>query len=263
MLHRWDALLTDLAAILGAGDPLLHRIAVLAAAATGSWLIARDSRAWPLPAGQRLSVLLAVGLGSMIGSAIPGLIAGGLVGDQVAFLAESRADAGAAFGGLLLLGPKTVVGGLLGGFAGAALFKRLARIPYDTSDAFARGACLLMVIGRLGCIAQHCCFGAPCPAWAGIDQGDGVPRWPVQVIEAAFQALLLVAIHLLHVRGLLPGRRLFIVFVAYGLARFGFEFLREPFGAPVLGLGFYHWLALLLAGVGAVELLRRARRTPG
>ena len=198
----------------------------------------------------------------MVGSALPGFLAGGLVGEQVAQVAELQADAGIAIGGLLLLGPKTLVGGLLGGFAGASLFKRFARIPYDTSDAFARGTCCLMVIGRLGCIAQHCCFGAECPPGWGIEQGDGIPRWPVQIVEAFLQAMILLVIMIAHHRDWWPGRRLFVVFLSYGLVRFGLEFLREPFGAVYLGLGFYQWLALALTVTGMAQIFKRSPQMP-
>src|SRR5437763_1011377 len=76
-----------------------------------------------------------------------------------------------------------------------ALFKRLAGIRYDTGDAIVRGTCLMMAVGRLGCIAAHCCFGIVVP-W-GVDCGDGRPRVPVQALEvAALFALLLVMNHL-------------------------------------------------------------------
>lgn len=254
--------MTDLAAILHAGNPVLHRVAVVTAAIVGGLVIARDSRPWPLTPEQRIGILIAVSLGSMLGSALPGFLAGGLVGEQVAQVAELQADAGIAIGGLLLLGPKTLVGGLLGGFAGVSLYKRLARIPYDTSDAFARGSCCLMVIGRLGCIAQHCCFGAACPPELGIEQGDGIPRWPVQIIEAILQAVILLVIMVAHHRGWWPGKRLFVVFLSYGLVRFGLEFLREPFGAVYFGLGFYHWLALALAVTGMAQIFKRSRQMP-
>lgn len=263
--RRHGTLLTDLAAILHAGDPLLHRVAVISAAVLGGAIIAYDSRRWPLKPQQRLGILMAVSLGSMLGSALPGFLAGGLIDEQLAHVAEMQADAGIVIGGLWLLGPKTLLGGLLGGFAGAAFSKRLAGIPYDTSDAFARGACCLMVIGRLGCIAQHCCFGAACPpTWAptwGIDQGDGIARWPVQIIEFTLQATLLFVIFIAHYRGWWSGRRLFVVFLCYGLMRFGLEFLREPFGAIFFGIGFYQWLALGLAVTGLIELLKRSRQT--
>lgn len=52
-------------------------------------------------------------------------------------------------------------------------------------------------------------------------------------------------------------RRLFLVFTSYGVIRFTLEFLREPLSDTYLGLGFYNWLALLLAAVGTYQLQKR------
>jgi hypothetical protein len=262
--------MTDIAAILGDGSAVAHRACVLAAGVLAGWLIARDSRCWPLPPLIRMNLLIVTALGGMIGAALPGLCAGGAAGGAVQALAESQADGLLSIGTVALMGPKTVMGGLLGGFLAIALFKRLTRVEHDTSDAFARGACVLMVVGRLGCVFQHCCFGcavqAPLPPWYGVQQGDGVLRHPVQLIELAAQGALLITIHLLHRRDLLAHRRLFLVFLAYGSARFALEFLREPLGATWFGLNLWQYLALVMAAIGGWQLIRRrdwTAKTPG
>jgi phosphatidylglycerol:prolipoprotein diacylglycerol transferase len=253
--------MTDIAAILGDGSAVAHRACVLAAGLLAGWLIARDSRAWPLPPLIRVNLLIVTALGGMIGAALPGLVAGGAVGGSVQALAESRADGLLSVGAVALMGPKTVMGGLLGGFLAIALFKRVTRVGLDTSDAFARGACVLMAVGRLGCVFQHCCFGcavqAPLPPWYGVQQGDGVLRHPVQLIELAAQGALLIVVLVLHRSDLLAHRRLFLVFLAYGLARFALEFLREPLGATWLGLDVWQYLALVMAAIGGWQLIRR------
>lgn len=253
--------LTDITAILGEGNEAGHRLCIIAAGLIGGWFIARDARAWPLPKLIRLNLLLVTALGGMLGSALPGLVAGGLVGDSVQALAESQADGLVSFGSVVLMGPKTVIGALLGGFFSIALFKRLTRITCDTSDAFARGMCLLMAVGRVGCVLQHCCFGAAIsltsPAWYGVHLGDGVLRHPTQGLELLVQACLAGVIFVLHARGALPHRRLFLAFLLYGSARFVLEFLREPLGATWLGLNLWQYLGLLLAGIGAWQLISR------
>lgn len=253
--------MTDIAAILADGNAIGHRVCVLAAGLIGGWFIARDARAWPLSPLIRINLLLVTALGGMLGSALPGLFAGGAVGGAVQALAESQADSLVSFGTVALLGPKSVIGGLLGGYVAIVLFKRLTRVDHDTSDAFARGMCLLMAVGRLGCVFQHCCFGCAVPTgtppWYSVQQGDGVLRHPTQLLELVIQAAIVVVVFVLHARGALPHRRLFLVFLLYGSARFALEFLREPLGATWLGINLWQYLGLLMATIGAWQLVRR------
>jgi prolipoprotein diacylglyceryltransferase len=81
----------------------------------------------------------------------------------------------------------------------------------------------------------------------------------VQAVEAAALFALFAWLQRLHRQGRLRDRRLFAFFLVYGLLRFVLEFLREPIAASILGLGFYQWLALLLAGIGGWQLAKRSR----
>lgn len=230
-------------AILSSGSRETYQVLVAISAVVGGWLIRRDSASWPVSPARRIAILSAAFVGSMIGCAIPAFLAGGIVGDATIFAR--------------LTTPKTVLGGILGGFVGVAALKLLIGDRADTSDAFARGGIAMMAIGRLGCIAQHCCYGRPGGGTLGWDQGDGVARVPVQVIEAACLVVLAAVIFACHHRGWLRGRLLFLLFAVYGSLRFGLEFLREPIASELFGIGFYQWIALLLAAVGAIQLRKR------
>ena len=227
-------------AILLTGSRLGYQVCVFVAALLGGWLIRRDSSAWSVLPGQRWIILLVAFCGAMIGCAIPAYCAGGIV-EEMAWAAP--------------LGPKTVLGGILGAFLFVAVFKRLSRNHADTSDAFARGSIAMMAVGRIGCVFQHCCYGKPA-SW-GIDLGDGILRVPVQYMEAAGLCAIFGLIVHLHRRNLCPGRRLFIVFTLYGALRFGMEFGREQIAAVFLGVGFYQWLALIVMLTGILQLLKR------
>jgi phosphatidylglycerol---prolipoprotein diacylglyceryl transferase len=231
-------------AILRSGNRGIYALAVVLSTALGAALIHRDSRSWPLSRRDRILVLAGVSLGALLGCAIPAFFAGGTI-EKLAWME--------------VVTPKTVLGGLLFGFLGAAVVKRAAGISYDTSDAFARGGCLLMAVGRLGCVAQHCCFGRPTDTFLGWDFGDGHPRWPVQAFEAVLLFGLFAGMEVLHRRRLLEHRRLFVLFAAYGFLRFGLEFLRELLAASWMGIGFYQWLALGVAGTGLFQIAVRTR----
>ncbi len=228
--------------ILAHGSPEAAALMLIPAFLLGGWLTRRDAREWPLPSHIRFGLFASVFAAGLAGCAIPAFLAGDLVG-SLAFL-EWR-------------GPKTILGGLLGGFLGAAAFKRLTGTAFDTSDAFARGTCLMMAVGRLGCVARHCCFGIEVPPWAGRDYGDGVARLPVQWIEATLVFALFLFLQRLHRHGRLKNRRFFVLLFAYGILRFLLEFLREPIAGATFGIGFYQWLALLVAAVGAFQIRKR------
>lgn len=226
--------------ILMAGSRLGYQICVIAAALIGGWLIRRDAATWPLSLPQRWIIMMVALGGAMIGCAIPAYYAGGLV-EKMAWS--------------VAIGPKTVLGGVLGAFLLVALYKRLTKNHADTSDAFARGTIAMMAIGRIGCILQHCCYGKAA-TW-GMNFGDGIPRVPVQYIEALGLFALLLLIQHLHRRNLWPGRRLFVVFALYGALRFTLEFWREEIANTYLGIGFYQWLALALMLVGLLQFAKR------
>ena len=231
--------------VLATGHPEARAALIVAAMIGGLALMLRDARSWPLSTRQRVGLFAAIIGGGFGGALALSHLAGGLVGQQI------------RSGGPT---PMTILGGLLAGFLSAALYKRWLVIRWDTSDAFARGTCLAMGIGRLGCHASHCCLGVPAvdPRW-GVDFGDGCPRVPIQLVEAALVLALLPVLTALHERDALPHRRLFLLFAAYGTLRFFLEFWREPMGYHVLGLGSYQWFAAGLAGVGLYQIAKRTR----
>src|ERR1043166_1848662 len=124
--------------VLSTGHHVLYSLAVFIAGVAGGILIIRDSKIWPLTKKDKISIFISVVSGCLIGCAIPAFIAG----DFVEWQAKHY-----------LIGPKTIIGGILSGFLFVAIYKKLAGITYDTSDAFIRGTALMMAIGRLGCVA--------------------------------------------------------------------------------------------------------------
>jgi prolipoprotein diacylglyceryltransferase len=247
--------------ILDAGSDFWHRVFVIAAAIVGGVCFWYDSRSWKLRSRDRILIIMVVAYGSIFGAAFPGFLASGAVGEQVSeffFEANARLE---GFWAASVYGPKTILGGLIFGFLGVAAFKKLFNITFDTSDAFARGVVATMFVGRLGCIAQHCCFGRETHTGFGIDQGDHVLRYPVQIMEAGFLFVLLVFVDYLQRKNLMHNRRLFLTFAIYGLGRFLLEFLREPVAKPILGIGFYQWLALCLLGIAIFQMTKRHAAT--
>jgi len=245
--------------ILESGDSTWHRVFVLSAAFIGGALIRYDAKSWALDFYQKAMIFCIVAIGSMMGAILPAYYAGAYVGDFFSDVSSFGAVQGTPFLIESLLGPKTILGGFLLGFFLVAVYKRIAAIHFDTSDAFARGTCLMMAIGRLGCIVQHCCFGRVVHPQLGFDFGDGQSRFPVQALESFLLVVLFGVLSYFHQKNLYRGRRLFIFFSCYGVARFFLEFLRESIAKVYLGLGYYQWLALVLLGVGLWQIFKRER----
>ncbi len=192
-------------------------------------------------------------------SVIAGAVVGGLVGSRVLGLLEQMPRVGIAWGQVLMPGGgKTIVGGLLGGWAGVELVKAARGIRSRTGDLFAVPLCVGIAVGRVGCLLAGLpddtygkATGLP---WA-VNFGDGVGRHPTQAYEIVFLALLGV---LLHELGSRPHREgaVFRWFMAgYLVWRVGVEFLKPQ---PLVGgLDAIQWACLAgLVWLG-VEWARR------
>lgn len=159
------------------------------------------------------------------------------------------------------LGGKTIVGGLLGGWAGIEIAKKRLGLTSSTGDLFVWPLAAGTAIGRLGCfftgLSDHTYGIATRLPW-GVDFGDGLARHPTQLYESAF-ALLLAATLQLAARGrsLPSGARFRLYYAGYFAFRFLVEFLK-PRETPLAGLSAIQFACL--AGILlAVASLRRLR----
>jgi phosphatidylglycerol:prolipoprotein diacylglycerol transferase len=147
----------------------------------------------------------------------------------------------------LLLGGRTWLGALLGGYLGVELAKRPLGITRSTGDGFALALPLGEAVGRLGCFFAGCCYGLPTTLpWAVWQHGAW--RHPTQLYSAA-AALALFAL-MWRIRDRLPreGDLFKLYLFLYAATRFGLEFLRdhgphEPLLSPA------QWLCLAAMGV--------------
>lgn len=231
--------------LLATGHPGARVVLLVAAMICGVAVMLADARRWPIRHRERTGLFVVVFAGGLVGAYVPAFFAGGLV--------RERVSTGRGV-------PMSILGGLAFSFLGVAAYKKAVGLRWDTSDAFARGTCLMMAIGRLGCHASHCCPGVKMAgSGLGVDFGDG-PRLPIQLVEAGLMFGLFGLLSALEARDLFQHRRLFLFFAAYGVLRFGLEFWREPMGARWAGLGAYHWFALALVAMGTFQMARRTRR---
>jgi phosphatidylglycerol:prolipoprotein diacylglycerol transferase len=191
-------------------------------------------------------------------------LGGAFLGAKLAYLgAEGWLVAAGDHRWIHWLTGKSVTGALLGGFVAVELVKRIVGYTKPTGDKFALIVPLGIMIGRLGCLTHGCCQGIPCELGPFSTHGpDGAANWPAVPVEILFNLGAFTAVLLLRRAGRFPGQLFHLYLIAYGLFRFGHEFLRAT-PKPFLGLSGYQIIAALLAVVGIVAYRVRARQKRG
>jgi len=149
----------------------------------------------------------------------------------------------------------SVAGGLVGAIAAVEVYKRIRGIEGSTGAAFAGSFAAGVMVGRLGCLFAGLAdrtYGTPTSMPWAVDLGDGVGRHPVQLYESAAMLVFLLA----YVAGLAARapwavrRGFYVLCIAYGAQRFGWEFLK-PYPSLAGPFNLFHGLsvALILYGV--------------
>ena len=189
---------------------------------------------------------------------IVGAVFGGAAGSKLLAWVESAQHYWTARGDLaVVLGGKTIVGGLLGGWAGVEIVKKHLGVRTNTGDLYVFPLVLGMCVGRVGCfltgLPDHTCGVHTSVPW-GVDFGDG-PRHPAQLYEIAF--LLLTAMLLLFRShsAAFTGELFRLFMFAYLAFRFGVEFLK-PSNKPFAGLSAIQIACLAGAAWCVISLVR-------
>ncbi len=177
---------------------------------------------------------------------------------------------GPSFTWFRLLGGKTIVGGILGGWAGVELVKAAQKITQSTGDAFVLPLAVGTAIGRIGCfltgLSDHTYGVATRLPW-GVDLGDGVRRHPTALYESAFAGIYAALWLFVRHRLRLPPGAAFRLYVAVYLSfRFLIEFIK-PRETAILGLSAIQIASLAgavfaLSGFRAILRARSLSRLP-
>lgn len=134
----------------------------------------------------------------------------------------------------------TSFGGLFGGALGVLIYSKLKHFhPLQLLDAIGVPMLVASAIGRIGCLLNGCCYGHACltspPGVVLHDAHGGILRGPhgegfflpAQLIDSALALVGAVVISRLERRPNWPrGLTVGLTFVAYGLARFIYEYFR-------------------------------------
>jgi phosphatidylglycerol---prolipoprotein diacylglyceryl transferase len=183
----------------------------------------------------------------------------------------------------VLLGGKTIVGGLIGGLIAVELVKQAMGIRRSTGDLYAPALAVAIAIGRIGCLLTGVAddtSGTPTSLPWGMDLGDGVPRHPTQIYEIVVLAAMVVPLWRLARRTmavaattgvdaappqatvLCEGDAFKAFMVAYMALRVAVDFAK-PYPAVFLGLGVLQWAAVVTIAWYAPDIRRWLSGTPG
>lgn len=160
---------------------------------------------------------------------------------------------------------KSILGGLLFGYAGVELGKKWLGYSEPTGDRFAMVVPIGIALGRIGCLFHGCCQGRVCPtSWYTVTDATGKARWPAAQAELIFNLGILLVLVALRRVTVFRGQLFHLYLIAYGAFRFVHEFARDT---PRVGSGLtgYQGVALTLVAFGLFRFRQRAiewRRNP-
>ena len=153
---------------------------------------------------------------------------------------------------------KSVIGALLGGYAGVEIAKYFLKYKQFTGDYFAQVVPLSIALGRMGCLFYGCCQGRICSSssWFTLTDPQGYPRFPSVPLEIGFNLLMALLFFIFRKRRWLTNQHFHLYLITYGLFRFFHEFVRDT--PLILGTftGYQMW-ALILIGFGTLRFYQR------
>ena len=142
---------------------------------------------------------------------------------------------------------KSIVGGLIGGYIGVMIGKKVLNIKEKRfGNQIAPAVALGMAVGRIGCFLIVCCYGIETNLPIGIDFGDGINRIPTQLIEMAFCLILFGYLFYKQKteKELQPGILFYDLILYYFIFRFLIEFIRGT-EKNILFLSIYQIISIL------------------
>lgn len=209
--------------------------------------------------------MLYLTLWSYAASFVGGALLYGAIHWQLLFRALSRIGKQpfhVVFDGLLqVFGGSVFYGGLIGVILTLLICLKKWKLSRRYADVAAIGMPLFHFFGRIGCFLGGCCFGIESHFGfvyhnAPIEIANGVRRFPVQLLEAAFNLCLVLLFSYMLRRGRRKGQLLNAYLYAYPTFRFFDEFLRgDDYRGFLWGLSTSQWISLLLIAGNTVFLL--------
>jgi phosphatidylglycerol:prolipoprotein diacylglycerol transferase len=144
---------------------------------------------------------------------------------------------------------------LIGGITAALIYIRKNKLDFfEVTDILVPSILLFFTFGRIGCFFAGCCYG--CIAdWGIALPSHGIePLIPVQLFEAGFTFLVMIAVLVFRPERKCTGALLPLYLIVYAIGRFVLEFFRGDIGRGVFILSTSQWISLLILPAGVILL---------
>lgn len=161
-----------------------------------------------------------------------------------------------------VFGGSVFYGGLIGAIFVFFIFTKIKKLNFgDYSDIGALAIPLFHFFGRIGCFLSGCCYGIE---WEhGITythsltaSANGVPRLPVQLIEAGLNLLLFFLLFYLYRKGKAPHKILTLYLLIYPVYRFILEFFRgDSYRGFLFGLSTSQIISIIIFICAVISLI--------
>jgi phosphatidylglycerol:prolipoprotein diacylglycerol transferase len=164
----------------------------------------------------------------------------------------------------MLPGGGVFYGGLIGGLIAALIYIRKNKLDFwEVTDILVPSVLLFHTFGRLGCFFAGCCYGGEA-TWGitfthSLIAPKGVSLIPVQLFEAGFNLLVLIAILIVRPERKRPRILLPLYLMVYAIGRFVLEFFRGDIGRGIYLLSTSQWISLLIFPAGLALLLWQSK----
>ena len=162
----------------------------------------------------------------------------------------------------IIFGGSVFYGGLIGAIIVFFVYTKAKKLNFgDYSDIGAMAIPLFHFFGRIGCFLSGCCYGVK---WeygvtyrhSIVESANGVPRFPVQFVEAALNLLLFFLLYYLYSKGKANRKILALYLLIYPTYRFILEFFRDDTYRGFVGfLSTSQFISAVLFAVSAIWLI--------
>jgi phosphatidylglycerol---prolipoprotein diacylglyceryl transferase len=196
------------------------------------------------------------------------LILAGILGSRLFFVAQEYKYYFSHLNELLTVqfqGLTSFGGFIVGSLVAAYVCKRKGISPLTFLDVIAPAFLLGHAIGRIGCLLNGCCHGAPAKIafpFAAYSAENKQYNVPAQLYDSAMNIVALFVLLWLEKRYPRQGFAFGMMMILHGFARFIYEFFRAGASSTTIGgspLTEGHVMALVIMVVGAVFAFRNKK----